>query len=449
MKYIYYIGFLLASVLPMTAQEKHWTLNECILYAIEHSPRTNKQVQQNKIYHQNYLEAIGKLLPSITAGSSASFNFGRNIDSKTNTYTDNNTFSNNYDLSASLILFDGLASYTRVNMNKVNKLLGKQQLQQEKDMIAYETMEKYFNVLYNIAMVKIAEEQLEETNKNHKQIKRMEELGIKGFPDVAEIEAKLAEDTYNLTKQRNLLTIAVLLLKEKMNFPIEEELLVSKIDDEILITKIEDTPYNIYNEALAYNPKARVANSQYNSQKLSYRMSKGNLMPTISMRAGVGTNFGRVMDGSDYMDFKEQLKMRRGQYVTFSISIPIFNGFSRTASVQRAKAQMYIAQADRDETHRTLYNEITQALADANGQVDEYNQAIKQNEASKVAHNVNKREYDEGLIDPIILHTSANRFLKTQAEVLNARFKYLLKKKLVNYYKGEPFYLPEQQSITE
>lgn len=440
MKHLLYLILFFLFSIPTIAQEKRWTLNECILYAIEHSSRTNNQKQQNIIYHQDYLEAIGKLLPSIGVSSSANFNFGRNVDTETNTYTDNNTFSNNYGLSASLTLFDGLANYSKVKMNKVNKLLGKQRLDEEKDMVAYETMENFFNVLYLQDMVTIAKQQLEESSKNHAQTKRMEELGLKGYPDVAEVEAKKAEDEYNLTKQNNLLILGIILLKEKMNFPIDESLSITSEDDLFLISKVEKTASNIYNEALAYNPKALVAQSAYESQRLSYKASKGNLYPSISFNAGMNTYFSRAMDGNNYMSFGDQLSKRRGEYIGFSINIPIFNGFSRTASVKRAKAQMYIAQSNRDDTYRVLFSEISQALADVNGQVDEYNQAEKQYQASKIAHDVNKRKYEEGMIDPIILHTTANRLLKTQSELLNSKFKYLLKYKLVRYFQGEPLY---------
>ena len=94
---------------------------------------------------------------------------------------------------------------------------------------------------------------------------------------------------------------------------------------------------------------------------------------------------------------------------------------------------------DRDDTLRKLYSEIEQAVADVNGQVDQYAQAVKQRAAAETAHQVNLRKYEEGLIDPIILHTSANRLMRTKAEELNAGYIYRLKHRLINYYKGESF----------
>lgn len=436
-----YIIFIIAFIIGFTAnaQEKKWTLEECMRYAIENSPKKNKQDAQNSIYHQNFLEAVGKLIPSLSANTNASFNFGRGLDSETNTYTDINSFSNNYSLYSSLVLFDGFSNINKMKMQKVNKLMGKQQLQQTKDVIAYETMEAFINVAYYMDMVKLAEQQLEESTANVKQIKRMEELGMKGAADVAELVAKEAADNYNLTRQKNLLVIGIIVLKEKMNFPIEDDIKISNIVSDELITKTQETAVSIFENAKSVNPKAMAAESAFQAQQLAYKSAKGSFSPTLSMEAGISTNFSRYMDGSEYSSFKDQIRDKRGHYIGFSLSIPIFSGFSRSAQVKRSKAQTVIARNERDETLRTLYSEVEQAVADMNGLADEFYQAKKQTDAMTVAHNVNQRKFTEGLINAIELHTSSNRLLQAKVDELNARLKYEIKHRLVDYYKGTPF----------
>lgn len=436
-----YIIFIIAFIIGFTAnaQGKKWTLEECMRYAIENSPKKNKQDAQNSIYHQNFLEAVGKLIPSLSANTNASFNFGRGLDSETNTYTDINSFSNNYSLYSSLVLFDGFSNINKMKMQKVNKLMGKQQLQQTKDVIAYETMEAFINVAYYMDMVKLAEQQLEESTANVKQIKRMEELGMKGAADVAELVAKEAADNYNLTRQKNLLVIGIIVLKEKMNFPIEDDIEISNIVSDELITKTQETAVSIFENAKSVNPKVIAAESAFQAQQLAYESAKGSFSPTLSMEAGISTNFSRYMDGSEYSSFKDQIRDKRGHYIGFSLSIPIFSGFSRSAQVKRSKAQTVIARNERDETLRTLYSEVEQAVADMNGLADEFYQAKKQTDAMTVAHNVNQRKFTEGLINAIELHTSSNRLLQAKVDELNARLKYEIKHRLVDYYKGTPF----------
>lgn len=142
MRRIFTILLLFISFLSV-AQSRRWTANDCLKYALENSPKVKKGKAQNTIYHQNYMEALGRLLLKVSAGTNAYFNFGRGLDAQTNTYTDVNSFSNNYSISSSLVLFDGLSNISRLKMEKVNKLMGKQQLQQDEDMIAYERTISY------------------------------------------------------------------------------------------------------------------------------------------------------------------------------------------------------------------------------------------------------------------------------------------------------------------
>lgn len=221
------VFLLLSIVATLWSQTKVWTLKECMEYAVQNNTRVSSQEARNKIHTQNYREAVARLLPSVEADVSANFNFGRGLDSETNTYTDINSFGNTYGISSGVVLFDGLAGITRARIQKVNALLGKHQLQEAKDLTAYETMEAFFNSLYYREMVELARQQWQESSKNLQRTQRMEELGLKASPDVAELAAKEAADSYNLTRQKNLLQISIIHLKEKMYFPIEEELQIA------------------------------------------------------------------------------------------------------------------------------------------------------------------------------------------------------------------------------
>ena len=430
---------LLVSCVASKAQEKQWTLDACIQYAVENSPRVNKLKAQNSIYQQDYLGAIGKLIPSLNVGTNAYFNFGRGIDYDTNTYIDINALSNAYSVYSNLTLFDGLSNIYRIKMQKANKLAGKQQLEQEREMVAYDTMESFFNVLYYKRMVQLAQEQAEESANNMKQANRMEELGMKAKPDVAEMAAKEAADIYNLTRQKNLLAIGMILLKERMNFPMDEALDIVDEESEVLIVKTGETIPAIYETARAFNHKVLSAESALKVQQMNKRVAMGGFSPTISMEAGISTGFARYLDGSDYEPFVDQFKNKRGSYVGFTLSVPLFNGFSKTTNYKRSKAQVMIAESEFQETLRALYSEIEQAVADMNGQADAHRQAVRQREAMETAHEANQRKYDEGLISPLELHTSANRVVEAKAEELNAELQYRLKARLVRYYKGESF----------
>jgi outer membrane protein len=409
-------------------------------YAVENSPKINKQIAKNNITEQNYKESIGNMLPSLNAGSSAYFNFGRQLDPETNTYTNINSFSNSYSIYSSLNLFSGLSRINNLKMQKVNRLMGKEQLQEIKDNVAYETMEAFLNVLYVKEIYKLAELQLEESRKMLEQVKKMEQLGIRSNPDVAELTAKEASDNYNLTIQKNLLTTSTISLKEKMNFPLEEELEIAEHEILQAVQKTQESPVSIYKASLSSYSKIISAEYSLQSSKLSHNIYKSHLFPSLSVETGVSTGFSRYTDGSTpYDPFREQLKNRQGYYIGFSLSFPIFNGFYHTSNVKKSKQNLIIAENEYNETLYAAYAEIEQAVADMNGQADAFIQAQRQVDAMTLAHSANLKKYNEGLISAIELTTSANRLLSAQIEEINAKYMFWLKYKLVKYYKGESF----------
>ena len=215
--------FLLLVLLPALVfpQGKPRTLEECIEYAIRNNPKRIQQEAQNKIYRFDQVEAAGAFLPSLHVETSAYFRQGRGLDPETNTYINTNTFNNTYDLYSSMTLFDGLSQIYRAKMSKINRLKGKEELRETIDKIAFEVMEIFFNVLYYQGTTALAQQQLEESVNTLKKIRRMEELGLKSFPDLTEIQAKEAEDRLACTRQTNLYSLEIIKLKGKMNFPLE------------------------------------------------------------------------------------------------------------------------------------------------------------------------------------------------------------------------------------
>lgn len=153
-------------------------------------------------------------------------------------------------------------------------------------------------------MVDLAGQQWQESIQNLQRTKRMEELGLKSSPDVAELAAKEVADSYNLTRQKNLLKISIIRLKEKMYFPIDEDLQIAGYDSLEAVAKTEDSPLDIYRHALLFLPTAQAAEASLRIRQLSYREAKGALFPTLVAQGGISTGFARFMDGSEYIPFR-------------------------------------------------------------------------------------------------------------------------------------------------
>ena len=91
------LSFSLATV--AVAQEKLWTMDECMHYAVENSPKVKKQAYTSDSYKAELNSAVASFFPSMSASVGAQYNFGRSVDPGTNIYSNTSTFNNAYGRS--------------------------------------------------------------------------------------------------------------------------------------------------------------------------------------------------------------------------------------------------------------------------------------------------------------------------------------------------------------
>ena len=420
------------------AEAKPMSLDECMRYAVEHSPAVRRQDYTNQNYRQDYIESIAALVPSVSGSVGASTSFGRSVDPETNTYTDVSNFDNSYSVSGQMPVFAGLTGINTIRAARVMRMQGVEELQLARDQIALETMQAYFDVVYYTESVRLAREQLETSTAELAKSRKMFELGLKSAADVAEVESQQASDDYLVTQQENNLALARIALAEAMNYPADQPLQIeTDIDIEV---PAGVAPFGeVLDYALENNPKAVAAQHSVRYSRLKFSVAKGNLYPSLYVGGGYSTNFFMNLDDrSLYSTFPRQFRDNHGFYVSAQLSIPIFGGLSRRASKNRARNNLRIAEQTRTETLRALQSEVAQAYQQMLGYGKEFVQASKKSEAARLAYDAVAGKYERGMVSAIDLQTAADNLLEARSERLRARLQYILKVRLVAYYNGEP-----------
>ena len=188
------LSFALAA--SIMAQNKIWSLDDCMRYAVENSPKVKQQLYTNNTYKAEHQSAIASFLPSISTQVDAQYRFGRSVDPETNTYVNTSTFNNGYGVYASLPLFRGGQLINQWRLANVNRYMGRNDLQKQKDDLAISIMDAFITVVYYQGLVKMCSEKLEDSQRLLYKTRRQEELGLKGKADVAQIESQVAGDDY-------------------------------------------------------------------------------------------------------------------------------------------------------------------------------------------------------------------------------------------------------------
>lgn len=429
---------LLIFLTPGRAQTKIFTLNDCMTYAVENNTGIKKQELTNDNYRQDMNRAIAAMFPSVEGRVNANASFGRSIDPVTNTYGDIPSFDNYYELAASVPVFTGLANINTIRMGRIMTLMGIEQLQRLEDDIALKTMQAYFDVVYLKNSVEITLQQLETSRSTLVKSKKLEELGLKSAADVVQVEVQVASDDLLLVQQQNKLEIALLALKEQMNYPINDSLEV-RAEITGTLASVSDSVGDIVAYAVNNNPKVLESAYHLHGTVLNYKATKGYLSPSISLNGGYSTKYVKKFNTSEtFMPFANQFRDNKGFYVGASLYIPIFNRLVARTSVNRSRNDMRIAEQQNIEVEREIRREVTQAALEMEGYRKEFVQADKKVEAADLAHQASVNKYEQGILNAIDMQTTANTLLMAKSQRLNAQLQCIIKTYLVAYYNGTP-----------
>lgn len=426
--------------LNLTAQEV-WDVDRCMAYAVDH----NRTVKQRNLEADNYrlerMKAIGQFLPGVSGSVSAQYNFGRSVDPETNTYKSESTFNNGYSMEASISIFRGGSLINQVRKSKANLLLGKAALQEARDNTALETFQAYIDALYYYGTTRLAKQKLAESDSLLYKTRRQEELGLKGMADVAQMEAQQATDAYNLTHQHNLYETAMLTLKQKMNFPSEDSLILdtclleqSAFDQIQLATEQADEVFRL---ALTYNPTLKQAEMQKYAAKMDRKISWSSVVPSITFYGGISSSYYKELHKTGYPPFATQFENNFGSYFGISMSIPIFNRLSGIANMRQARNNYRIATEQYEAQKEELQKLVQQAVQDREGYLKESIQMEKKVASDSLAYHVTRRKYEEGLMTSLDVQNNAATLLESQTGLLQSKLTYLMKCRLVDYYKGQ------------
>ena len=432
------VSNFLTLVCITNAQAQTLTLDDCMRYAVENSVAVGKQDLALDDRKANHAEAIASLFPSINGSVGGAVNFGRGIDPATNSYTNVTTFSNSYGISGSMTLFDGLQSINTVRATKVARQMGAVEAEIARDEVAMQTLSAYMDVVYYTEAVAIAREHLEASRRTLELVRRQEELGTKSAADVAEIESQEANYDYLLTTEENNLALAYIKLREVMNYPQDEQLVIeTNINLEALPSATSEQALLDY--ALENNPRIAASRFATEQSRLNLAKAKGAYSPSLYLYGGYNTSYYIDFDNKALYDpFGTQFRNNRGGYVQVALSIPIFNGLSARSSKRRAANAYRSAQLEEIAVQRAVESEVSQAWQQMQGFGKQYVQGQKKVSAAQLVYDGAERKFENGLISALDLQTAANTLLQAKSDKLRARLQYIIKTRMVNYYNGQP-----------
>ncbi len=434
---------LLVSVSLAGEEPRVYTLKDCMEYAVESSAdmriRKTEEDDERIARRDAILQAF---TPQVSAYAYAYSNFGRTVDPETNTYISTTSFNNAYSLSAGIVLFDGFSAVNNMRIARTAQAMGYSKEAQLRDKICLATMEAYCNVVYYTRLSEIIGAQVETASQTLDLVVRQEELGIKGYADVVQARADAADMEYRKVEADNNLKDAVIVLKDVMFWPLDEDLQIdmSIADGMLAPSGVSGTDsLSVIIETAKNNvPALQIARGDLQTAQFRLNTARWQTVPSLSISGGWSTSYYTYPGQKGYVPtpFWTQFSDNSGRYLQLSLSIPIFDRLSRRSDIARKRNEYVRAETELERKEREVEAEVMRAVQDRDGAMAAFMQADKRAQVQKEAFELNSKKLEQGLISAIEYKTSSEQYLAAMAERLNALLKYGIKNRVVAYYAG-------------
>lgn len=416
---------------------KIWTLKECINHALENNISIKKSELEKVNKQQDVRQAKGNFLPNLNASASQNYNFGSSID-VTNNRVSADYRSNNYSLNSNWVLFDGFANIHTLNRAKINIAIQEANIVKMKNDISLNVVNNYLQVLFAKEQIKIANFQVNISEKELERITALVEAGAVPKGDMLNAKATLSTDIQTLTEAQNNFEMATLRLAQLLLIPegtiqIEEIQVVEPTN-----TMASNSSTVIFDKAVGFFPEIKAAQLVIQSADKSISISKADYLPTLSFNYSLSTAYQHRQGYPDYYSYNKQLDNNLGHVLGLTLSIPIFNRFQFRSAVSRAEINKEQATFDLESEKIKLRESVQLAYTDASTAAKSYEAAKNSVDAQREAFDYANEKFQVGSISSYDFNQSKNRLFSSETQLIRSKYDYTFKVKVLEFYYGVP-----------
>jgi outer membrane protein len=415
-------------VLPAT-----WDLATCLAYAKTNNIQIRSLRLDKQSAEQDYLLAKSALLPDLYGSASQSFN---HYNRATNGSTNSLNSSGSLGLNSSWTLYKGGYLKTDIKQKDLAIQSANLSILENENDITLQITQAYLNILvdkesiiYNQDLVKTSQAQLEQAN-------RQFAAGTVARKVVAQFEAQLAGDKYNLIASENAERKDKITLKQLLQLPDQSNFEVVKPDTVLSTVSITDLK-TVQQYALQNRPEIKNAELSIQSSDLGLAKAKSGYLPSLTLGAGIGTNYANDPNYNAFRQFDNNFN----QQVGLTLSIPIFTKRQNKTNVAKARIDIEQAKLTLENTKTTLALTTENAYINAQNSQNQYLSAAEQLKYNQEVYRIANQELKIGAANIVDFYQQRNLYVQALQSYIQAKYNAALAAKIYEFYLGTPIKL--------
>lgn len=464
------LGLTTALVLitfALTAQMREYTLEECILIALDKNISIKQSELDLESSEIDKADAIGNFLPRFNAQSQHIWNNGLSQNITNGLIENLTTQFSSFGGNLGVTLFNGRQNINQLSRANLNMLARQYQLEDMKDDISLFVANAYLQVMFNKELEQVQRFQLELSKQERERTQLSIDAGILTAAEIYEIEANVASQEQALIQAQNAYRLSrislaqLLLITDYENFDIAQEEFDVPFSD-----ILDQTPKAIYEKALSFRNDIKLGITNIELAEKDIDLAKGTLLPTLSAFYNYNTRIsysdrlletgelltapiGFVQDNgavvvsqfpqrevAGALPFSKQFTQNDGQSYGLSLNIPIFNGLSSKNNIKRRKLNLKRVENQFEQTKLDLESTINQAYNNAQGAFKFYDASQKTLVARQQAFEIAKQRFDAGVLNSFDYVQARQRYQIAASDIIRAKFDYIFKLKVLEFYFG-------------
>lgn len=478
--FLYLTCLLLWGMLPLTifaqqeSDNKVWTLQNCMDYARQNNIQLKQLAVQTRNSALNQKQSKDNQLPSVNGSSTLGLNIGRAINPADNTVSTDATLLSNFNITGNYTIYNGGIIKNTIEQRNLEYQLAQLNVEEAVNNLNFNILTAYLQILLSEEQLNVLAKQAELTDQQYKQTNKLIKAGLLPKGDILNIEAQIANDDLNRVNGENSVATAYLSLSQALD--LYEQLQIAKPQiDSISTQLINDlTAEMVYEDALNIQPQIKTTALQNLIAKQQLEVARGGLYPTVSLLARFGTDYAslsRDFENAEIIDVNRELNLalqtESGEpiysfsptlniprtaffkqignnfstYIGINVNVPIFNQFRVKNTMQQAQLNIENSRLSQQVAQNNLRRTIEQALLDAKGAAQRYKTAARSATAFREALAFTQKRFKAGTITSLEYLTAQNSLTQAELNVQSAKYEYLLRLKILDFYRGKPLNL--------
>ncbi|MDO8967409.1 TolC family protein [Algoriphagus sp.] len=434
-KYLFTALVFLLTFSGMQAQEvAQLTLNESILYAIENNVTTKNARLETLISKATVKEKTALGLPQINGSFNLDYNpqipvvflpnqppFGDPSNpSDVIPARFGVSYSSGLGVNMTQMIFDGSFFVGLRAAKTLTQLTDFDLVKAENDVI--ENVKKaYFGVLVNQERIRLAASNLGRIDSLLKETKALNEAGFAEKIEVSRIQVQRNNTFSQMERSRTAWEISKEILKIQMGMPLTVDILIAETLQEL-------NPEEELNQLLALEGDGRVELDQLKTQielvQLDLKFNTSQYMPTIDFignarRVGAGNQLNTVFDSKNWFG---------SSLLGVSMNIPIFDGLSKSARIQKNKYTINQLENQRFFLNDNFINEIFTAKSNLKNDLNILDIQRENLELAQEVFEIARIKYQEGVGSNLEVVNADGALIEAEINYLAALYDGLISK---------------------